>query len=162
MKLKEILEIEKERDNPQSCRVVHLVQEGGYRAYEWSAWLCVWYIKDFKPTHRLLKNSEESIVLYMIGTIYRMAKVCFIVLMVVVCLLVILLRNFSAMFTWMFWINSWSGCWSVVTMVVVWMIFTLWVAIRKSYLPAPAHKWGKNQNRVGLERCWLFGNVYHR
>lgn len=100
MKLKEILEIEKERDNPQSCRVVHLVQEGScYRAYEWSAWLCVRYIKDFKPTHRLLKNSGESIVLYMIGTIYRMAKVCFIVLMVVVCLLVILLRNFSAMFT---------------------------------------------------------------
>ena len=63
MKLKEILEIEKERDNPQSCRVVHLVQEGSfYRAYEWSAWLCVRYIKDFKPTHRLLKNSEESIV----------------------------------------------------------------------------------------------------
>ncbi len=40
--LKEILEKEKERGTLEQCTQVHLFREGTfYRAYEWSAWLCV-------------------------------------------------------------------------------------------------------------------------
>ncbi|MCQ2300856.1 MAG: hypothetical protein MJZ81_12130 [Bacteroidales bacterium] len=61
--LSEILEIEKKRDTAESQCVVNLFQEGTfYRAYEWSAWLCFRYIRQFKPTHRLIKDSEDSIV----------------------------------------------------------------------------------------------------
>ena len=61
--LSEILEIEKKRDTAESQCVVNLFQEGTfYRAYEWSSWLCFRYIRQFKPTHRLIKDSEDSIV----------------------------------------------------------------------------------------------------
>ena len=44
-------------------RTIHLIPEGTfYRAYEWSAWLCHRYVSQFKPTHRLLKNTEDSVV----------------------------------------------------------------------------------------------------
>lgn len=43
--LKEIFERESQRGTAESCTVIHLFQEGTfYRAYEWSAWLCVRYM----------------------------------------------------------------------------------------------------------------------
>lgn len=60
-KLTEILQKERERATIEQCAVIHLFQEGTfYRAYEWSAWLCHRYVKEFKPTHRLLKDSDDS------------------------------------------------------------------------------------------------------
>ena len=60
--LKEILAIEQERGNMEQCAMVHLFREGTfYRAYEWSAWLCVSYFTELKVTHRLLKGGEDII-----------------------------------------------------------------------------------------------------
>ncbi|MBQ8461659.1 MAG: hypothetical protein IJ543_04490 [Bacteroidales bacterium] len=43
--------------------MIRLYAEGTfYRAYEWSAWLCVRYIQDFKATKRKFKNEEEPVV----------------------------------------------------------------------------------------------------
>ena len=62
--LKEIFERESQRGTAESCTVIHLFQEGTfYRAYEWSAWLCVRYINGFKVTKRELKSQEETMVL---------------------------------------------------------------------------------------------------
>ncbi len=62
-KIKDILEVEKQRVTEEQCRTVYLFQEGTfYRAYEWSAWLCVRYIQQFKPTKRMFKNENASIV----------------------------------------------------------------------------------------------------
>ena len=61
--LKDILETERLRADMAQCLRINLFKEGTfYRAYEWSAWLCVRYIKQFKPTHRLIKDSDDSIV----------------------------------------------------------------------------------------------------
>lgn len=40
---------------------IHLYKEGTfYRAYEWSAWLCVNYVKhDMKVTHKKTKTSLD-------------------------------------------------------------------------------------------------------
>lgn len=63
MQLKDILEREQKRDDMRQCCTIHLFQEGTFfRAYEWSAWLAFRYIKQFKPTRRLLKNSDASVV----------------------------------------------------------------------------------------------------
>ena len=44
--LKEILSIEQERSSLEQCAVIHLFREGTfYRAYEWSAWLCLRYFR---------------------------------------------------------------------------------------------------------------------
>lgn len=60
--LKEILEKERVRGNMEQCLAVHLFREGTfYRAYEWSAWLCVHYFTELKVTHRLLKSGEDII-----------------------------------------------------------------------------------------------------
>ncbi len=60
--LKEILEKEKERNKVEQCTVIHLFREGTfYRAYEWSAWLCLRYFTELKVTHRLLKGGEDII-----------------------------------------------------------------------------------------------------
>lgn len=60
--LKEILEKEKERNTVEQCTVIHLFREGTfYRAYEWSAWLCLRYFTELKVTHRLLKGGEDII-----------------------------------------------------------------------------------------------------
>lgn len=60
--LKEILQKEKERDSVEQCMVIHLFREGTfYRAYEWSAWLCLHYFTELKVTHRLLKGGEDII-----------------------------------------------------------------------------------------------------
>ena len=62
-KIKDILEVEKRRVTEEQCRTVYLFQEGTfYRAYEWSAWLCVRYIQQFKPTKRMFKNEDASLV----------------------------------------------------------------------------------------------------
>ena len=63
MQLKEVFAKEQSRSEMVDYRTIHLIPEGTfYRAYEWSAWLCHRYVSQFKPTHRLLKNTEESVV----------------------------------------------------------------------------------------------------
>lgn len=60
--LKEILDKEKERLSLEECTVIHLFREGTfYRAYEWSAWLCVGCYPDLKVTHRILKGGEDIV-----------------------------------------------------------------------------------------------------
>lgn len=60
--LKEILEKEKERGSLEQCAVIHLFREGTfYRAYEWSAWLCLRYFTELKVTHRMLKGGIDII-----------------------------------------------------------------------------------------------------
>jgi len=58
--LKEIIDKEKLREDKQQFLTVHLYQDGNfYRAYDWSAWLCVNYIKsDMKVTHRKTKTTD--------------------------------------------------------------------------------------------------------
>ena len=56
-KLNEILSLEKVRNTPENVRQVHLWADGSFfRAYEWSAWLCVRYINQFKVTRRSFKS----------------------------------------------------------------------------------------------------------
>ena len=63
MQLKEVFAKEQSRSEMVDYRTIHLIPEGTfYRAYEWSAWLCHRYVSLFKPTHRLLKNTEDSVV----------------------------------------------------------------------------------------------------
>ena len=63
MQLKDIFAKEQSRETDVHYRTIYLVPEGTfYRAYEWSAWLCHRCVSQFKPTHRLLKNTDESIV----------------------------------------------------------------------------------------------------
>lgn len=60
--LKEILATERERNSLEQCAVIHLFREGTfYRAYEWSAWLCLRYFTELKVTHRLLKGGEDIV-----------------------------------------------------------------------------------------------------
>jgi len=60
--LKEILATEQERTSLEQCAVIHLFREGTfYRAYEWSAWLCLRYFTELKVTHRLLKGGEDIV-----------------------------------------------------------------------------------------------------
>lgn len=61
MQLKEILAIESNRTEDSKC-VIHLFQEGSfYRAYEWSAWLAHRFIKNFKVTHKKMKDVENPV-----------------------------------------------------------------------------------------------------
>ena len=63
MQLKEVFSKEQSRKEVVDYRTIYLIPEGTfYRAYEWSAWLCHRYVSQFKPTHRLLKNTEDSVV----------------------------------------------------------------------------------------------------
>lgn len=60
--LKEILEKENARRTLEQCVVIHLFREGTFfRAYEWSAWLCVRHYPDLKVTHRVLKSGEDIV-----------------------------------------------------------------------------------------------------
>lgn len=60
--LKEILEKERERGTLEQCAAIHLFREDSfYRAYEWSAWLCVRYFTELKVTHRLLKGGNDIV-----------------------------------------------------------------------------------------------------
>lgn len=58
--LKDIIDKERQREGRQEFLTVHLYQDGSfYRAYDWSAWLCVNYIKsDMKVTHRKAKTKD--------------------------------------------------------------------------------------------------------
>ena len=59
--IKDVLEIESHRESLEQCRVINLFQEGTfYRAYEWSAWLCVRYIQQFKATNLSLHRASSS------------------------------------------------------------------------------------------------------
>lgn len=63
-KIKDVLEIESHRESIEQCRVINLFQEGTfYRAYEWSAWLCVRYIQQFKATNLSLHRASSSLLL---------------------------------------------------------------------------------------------------
>lgn len=63
MQLKEVFAKEQSRKDGSDFRTIYLIPEGTfYRAYEWSAWLCHRYVSQFKPTHRQLKNAEDSVV----------------------------------------------------------------------------------------------------
>ena len=60
--LKDIVDAESKRETIEECRVAHLYREGGfYRAYEWSAWLFVRHVSDFKVTCRMFKNIEQNV-----------------------------------------------------------------------------------------------------
>ena len=60
--LKEILQIEIERNTLEQCTAIHLFREGTfYRAYEWSAWLCQRFFPELKVTHRLLKSGDDIV-----------------------------------------------------------------------------------------------------
>lgn len=60
--IKDILEIERSRKDSDDFRKIHIFQEGSfYRAYQFSAWLCTMYMKDFKVTHRQMKGIDESV-----------------------------------------------------------------------------------------------------
>ena len=62
-KIKDILEAESRHETLEQCRTIKMFQEGTfYRAYEWSAWLCVRYIHEFKATKRQFKNEGASMV----------------------------------------------------------------------------------------------------
>ncbi len=61
MVLKDTLAMERKRDTVEECRTLHLVQEGTFfRAYEWSAWLCFRYVRQFKVTRRSTKSGDDS------------------------------------------------------------------------------------------------------
>ena len=60
--LKEIVENEGQRDSLDKCGTAFLYREGSfYRAYEWSAWLFVRHVSDFKVTCRVFKAVEQAV-----------------------------------------------------------------------------------------------------
>ena len=62
-KLVDILAIEKERTDALHQRQIHLFADGSfYRAYEWSAWLCCTYIKQFQVTRRFIKSADSDML----------------------------------------------------------------------------------------------------
>ncbi len=62
-KLSEIIDVERQRTTPETMRQIRLWPDGNfYRAYEWSAWLCVRYIRQFKVTKRFVKNINADMV----------------------------------------------------------------------------------------------------
>lgn len=61
--IKEVSEAESARLSSHVRNELHLYREGTFlRAYQWSAWLCVRYIQDFKATKRKFKNEDASVV----------------------------------------------------------------------------------------------------
>ena len=61
--IKEILSIENSRSKLEDYSVIHLFADGSfYRAYDFSAWLCVKFINNFKPTRRAYKNLNADAV----------------------------------------------------------------------------------------------------
>ena len=62
-KLSEVLDAEKYRSEPDQQRQILLWPDGSFfRAYEWSAWLCVRYVKQFKPTRREIKSVGTDMI----------------------------------------------------------------------------------------------------
>ena len=63
-RIKDIVEAEKQRLDMAAARVIHLYAEGSFcHAYEWSAWLWQRFVREFKVTHTLFKDIEESVAL---------------------------------------------------------------------------------------------------
>jgi hypothetical protein len=72
--MKEIFEVEKNREDASQWNVIHLFREGStYKAYEWSAWLCREHgttdehlqqvgAKRLNPVHRNVKNTGGSVI----------------------------------------------------------------------------------------------------
>ena len=58
----DILEKEQKRETERADKTIHLYQEGNfYRAYEWSAWLCVKHVNpQMKVTRKPLKGSNDT------------------------------------------------------------------------------------------------------
>ena len=62
-KVGDILDLEKKRTTPDELRSIYLWPDGTfYRAYEWSAWLCVRYIRQFKVTKRVFKAIKSDML----------------------------------------------------------------------------------------------------
>lgn len=62
-KLAEILSVERQRSTINEQRQLHLYADGSfYRAYEWSAWLCCLYIKQFQVTRRFIKSVDADML----------------------------------------------------------------------------------------------------
>lgn len=62
-KIGDILDLEKKRTDPEVMRCIYLWPDGTfYRAYEWSAWLCVRYIRQFKVTRRIFKAVKADML----------------------------------------------------------------------------------------------------
>jgi len=60
----EIAETEKQRGTIEQCRTARLYREGGFlRAYEWSAWLFVKFVSDFKVSNRKIKNVPHPVAM---------------------------------------------------------------------------------------------------
>ncbi|MCQ2375386.1 MAG: hypothetical protein MJ069_05770 [Salinivirgaceae bacterium] len=60
--LKEIVEKEQQRTELEQMRMAYVYREGGfYRAYEWSAWLFVRHVSDFKVTCRMIKLLDQPV-----------------------------------------------------------------------------------------------------
>ena len=63
--LKEILEKEEGRGTKTPANAIYLYAEGAfYHAYEWSAWLCCRYVKEFKVIRREAKNDEDDFTVF--------------------------------------------------------------------------------------------------
>lgn len=59
-KIKDVLEVESHRESIEQCRVINLFQEDTfYRAYEWSAWLCVRYIQQNLQTSAFIVHHHH-------------------------------------------------------------------------------------------------------
>lgn len=62
-KLSLIMDVERRRLTQKQETVIHLWADGTfYRAYEWSAWLCVRYVRSFKATKRIVKSIGADMV----------------------------------------------------------------------------------------------------
>lgn len=62
-KLTDILAVELQRATAEEQRQLHLFADGSfYRAYEWSAWLCCTYIKQFQVTRRFIKSTDSDML----------------------------------------------------------------------------------------------------
>lgn len=62
-KIGDILDLEKKRGSADEMRSIYLWPDGTfYRAYEWSAWLCVRYIRQFKVTKRMFKALKTDML----------------------------------------------------------------------------------------------------
>ena len=72
--IKDIFDIEKQRQQPDQWNVIHLFKEGNtYKAYEWSAWLTREFASteewrsqfnahQLKPVHKMVKKTSGSII----------------------------------------------------------------------------------------------------
>lgn len=62
-KLTEILDIERKRPLPEHYLQIRLWADGSfYRAYEFSAWLCCRYIRQFKVTRRTIAAANSDLL----------------------------------------------------------------------------------------------------